>query len=192
MFSGQIQNSGIFRTYCPISPVPGSHFWHISSSRIRLLRRIRPNLTKTAAPRIYQAFIVPKIMYCSFTNYFQQNYRLNLLSSLENRASVIIDTNSRVRVPSINQINKRKICKFVRKCLDGQAANFVNYFTLIEHNRGTRNNKCSIRLPSMKLESTRNSFFLSGAYVYNELPWELPSEANFNNFINLLNKYEFV
>ena len=130
-------------------------------------------------------------MYCSFTNYFQQNYRLNLLSSLENRASVIIDTNSRVRVPSINQINKRKICKFVRKCLDGQAANFVNYFTLIDQNRET-NSKCSIRLPSIKLESTRNSFFLPGAYVYNELPKELRSEANFNNFINLLNKYEFV
>ena len=130
-------------------------------------------------------------MYCSFTNYFQQNYRLNLLSSLENRASVIIDTNSRVRVPSINQINKRKICKFVRKCLDGQAANFVNYFTLIDQNRET-NSKCSIRLPSIKLESTRNSFFLSAAYVYNELPKELRSEANFNNFINLLNKYEFV
>ena len=136
--------------------------------------------------------MVPKIMYCSFTNYFQQNYRLNLLSSLENRTSVFVDTKDRVRVPSIDQIDKRKICKFVRKCLDGQAANFVNYFTLIDHNRRTRNNKCSIRLPSIKLESTRNSFFFSGAYVYNKLPKELRSEANFNNFIDLLNKYEFV
>ena len=136
--------------------------------------------------------MVPKIMYCSFTNYFQQNYRLNLLSSLENRTSVFVDTKDHVRVPSINQIDKRKICKFVRKCLDGQAANFVNYFTLIDHNRRTRNNKCSIRLPSIKLESTRNSFFFSGAYVYNKLPKELRSEANFNNFIDLLNKYEFV
>ena len=131
-------------------------------------------------------------MYCSFTNYFQQNYRLNLLSSLKNRASVIIDTKGRVRVPSINQIHKRKICKFVRKCLDGQAANFVNYFTLIDHSRGKRNNKCLIRLSSIKLESTRNSFFFSGAYVYNKLSKVLRSEANFNNFINLLNKYEFV
>ena len=155
------------------------------------LRKIRPNLTKTAAVHI-TAFIVPKIIYCSFTNYFQQNYRLYLLPSLGNYASAIIDTKSCVRVPSINQIHKRKICKFVRKCLDGQAANFVNYFTLIDHNRGTRNNKCSIRLSSINLESTRNSFFFSGAYVYNKLPKELRSEANFNNFINLLNKYEFV
>ena len=44
----------------------------------------------------------------------------------------------------------------------------------------------------MKLESTRNSFFFFGAYVYNKLLKELPSEANFNNFTNLLNKYEFV
>ena len=171
-----------------------NHFqcvYKTASSRLTLLRKIRPNLTKTVALCIYQAFIIPKIMYCSFTNYFQQNYRLNLLSSLENRASAIIDTKSRVRVPSINQIHKRKICKFVRKCLDGQAANFVNYFTLIDHSRGTRNNKCSIRLPSIKLESTRNSFF-SGAYVYNKLPNELRSEANFNNFITLLNKNEFV
>ena len=147
---------------------------------------------KTAVLHICQGFMVPKIMYCSFTNYFQQNYRLNLLSSLENRTSVFVDTKDHVRVPSINQIDKRKICKFVRKCLDGQAANFVNYFTLIDHSRGTRNNKCSIRLPSIKLESTRNSFFFSGAYVYNKLPKELRSEANFNNFIDLLNKYEFV
>ena len=161
-----------------------------ASSRLRHFRRIRPNLTKTAALRIYQAFIVSKIMYCSFTNYFQQNYRLNLLSSLENRTSVIIDTKG--RVPSMNQIHKRKICKFVRKCLDGQAASFVNYFTLIGHSRGTRNTKCSIRLPLIKLESTRNSYFFPGAYIYNKLPKELPSVANFNNFINLLNKYEFV
>ena len=57
--------------------------------------------------------MVPKIMYCSFTNYFQQNYRLNLLSSLENCASAIIDTKGCVHVPSINQIHLRKICKFV-------------------------------------------------------------------------------
>ena len=172
-----------------------NHFqcvYKTASSRLRLLQRIRPNLTKTTVLRIYQAFIVPKIMYCSFTNYFQQNYRLDLLSSLENCASVIIDTKGRVRVPSIKQIHKRKICKFARKCLDGQAANFVNYFTLIDHSRGTRNNKCSIRLPSIKFESTRNSFFFSRAYVYNKLPKELRSEANFNNFINLLNKYELV
>ena len=51
------------------------HFQYVyktASSRLRLLRRIRLNLTKTAALRIYQAFIVPKIIYCSFNNYFQQ------------------------------------------------------------------------------------------------------------------------
>ena len=172
-----------------------NHFQFVyktASSRLRLLRRIRPNITKTVTLCIYQAFIVPKIMYCSFINYFQQNYRLNLLSSLENHTSAIIDTKGRVRVPSINQIPKTKICKFIWKCLDSQPANFVNYFTLIEHNRETRNNKCSIWLPSIKLESTRNSFFFSGAYVYKKLPKELHSEANLNNFINLLNKYEFV
>ena len=131
-------------------------------------------------------------MHCSFTSYFQQNYHLNLLSSLENHASGIIDTKSRVRVPSINQVHKRKICKFVRKCVDGQAVYFVNYFAVTDHNRGTRNNKCSIWLPSIKLESNRNSFFFSGDYVYNKLLKQLHSEANFNSFINLLNKYEFV
>ena len=164
-----------------------NHFqcvYKTASSRLRLFRRIRPNLTKTAALCIYQVFIIPKIMYCSFTNYFQQNYHLNPLYSLENRASVIMDTKGRVSVPSINQIHKRKICKFAQKCLDGQVANYVHYFTLIDHSRVTRNNKCLIQLPSIKLESTRNSFFFSGAYVYNKLPKELRSEANFS-IINL-------
>ena len=36
--------------------------YETASSMLRLLQKIRPNLTKTAALRIYQTFIVPKIM----------------------------------------------------------------------------------------------------------------------------------
>ena len=44
-----------------------NHFqcvYKTASSRLRLLQRVRPNLTKTSVLRIYQAFIVPKIIYC--------------------------------------------------------------------------------------------------------------------------------
>ena len=63
-----------------------------ASSRLRLLRRIRPYRTKLAALRIYEAFVLCKIMYCSLTNYFHQPYRRDLLSLLERRAKVIVST----------------------------------------------------------------------------------------------------
>ena len=53
----------------------GNHFHDIyekASSRIRLFRRIRPQLDAAAAARVYQALIVPVITYCSLTNFFRQ------------------------------------------------------------------------------------------------------------------------
>ena len=63
----------------------GNHFHDIykkASLRIRLLRRIRPQLTAAAAARVYQALIVPIITYCSLTNFFCQPYRAKLLELL--------------------------------------------------------------------------------------------------------------
>ena len=78
----------------------GEHFSYVykkASSRLRLLRRIRPQLTNIAALRVYQSLIIPIITYCSLTNYFSQSYRFRLLELLETRALNIIQyTNKRI------------------------------------------------------------------------------------------------
>ena len=82
-----------------------------ASSRLRLLQRIHPYLTKLAGLHIYEAFVLSKIMYCSLTNYFHQPYRQDLLSSLERRAEVVVNIDG--EFPSVEKKQKRKVCKLI-------------------------------------------------------------------------------
>ena len=70
--------------------------------------------------------------------------------------------------------NKMRACKLIRKCLCKDICeHFQNYFTLIEHEKETRSNNCSRRLPRIKKEYARKSFLYMGAKVYNELPLDI-------------------
>ena len=67
-----------------------------------------------------------------------------------------------------------RACKLVRTCLRKDICeHFHNYFTLIEHEKETRSNNCSRRLPRIKNEYTRKSFLYMSAKVYNELPLDI-------------------
>ena len=46
---------------------------------------------------------------------------------------------------------------------------FDNYFKVIEHKRGTRNNKKLLKLPKIKLEASRPSFYFGAAKIVNDL-----------------------
>ena len=60
----------------------------------------------------------------------------------------------------------------MKKCLlkELNSETFDNYFIFQKHNKNTRNNNYSIRLPRVKLELARQSFYLYGGKLYNELP----------------------
>ena len=59
----------------------------------------------------------------------------------------------------------------MRKCLlkDFNSETFDNYCILQKHNKNTRNNNYSIRVPRVKLELARQSFYIYGGKLYNEL-----------------------
>ena len=52
----------------------------------------------------------------------------------------------------------------------------------------TRNAKKLLRLPSVKLESTKKSFKFTGAKLYNELPIEVRSATSAKMFASLFDK----
>ena len=79
------------------------------SSRIRLLKRIRPFITDLATLRIYQALIVPIITYCSLTNFYHQPYRKSSILALESCVCKLTNKD----IPSVNKIFQRKICTTV-------------------------------------------------------------------------------
>ena len=83
----------------------------------------------------------------------------------------------------MKNFQKRRIAIYVHQCLINNVyKNFENYFEVIESKINTRNNGTLIRLPNMKLEVTRKSFFFQGGYEYNTLPREIRSEKNHKHF----------
>ena len=75
----------------------------------------------------------------------------------------------------------------VRICIDGTVCdNLKEYFEMINHGICTRNRKYLLRLPRLKLEYGKSSFFFMGARTYNELPIELRKKENYNEFVSAL------
>ena len=63
------------------------------------------------------------------------------------------------------------------------------YFTLSTHAKSTRNNNYLVKLPKVKLEFARNSFFYFGAFLYNSVPIEIRKENSFLLFKNKLHEF---
>ena len=61
--------------------------------------------------------------------------------------------------------------------------------TVINHKKEIRNNAHLLRLPPVKTEYARRSFFFMGTKVHNELPIEVRKAENFHIFEKLLHKY---
>ena len=47
---------------------------------------------------------------------------------------------------------------------------FQNYFETKEHGQNTRNNNLAVRIPRVKTELDRKSFYVYAADVYNNVP----------------------
>ena len=155
------------------------------ATRIRLLRKIRAFITDAAALRIYQAFIIPLVTYCSLTNFYHHPSRKSTLVNFEHRIKKITKTD----VPSMLNMCEKKSCVTVFKSLHEVYPDYVDYFQRISHNIGTRNNGILLKVPKCKLESTKKAFFYNGAILFNKLPIEVRSENDFNIFYKKLEQF---
>ena len=82
----------------------------------------------------------------------------------------------------MNTFNKQAIM-LVKKCLGGNVApTFMEYFKLRDRGVNTRNNRISVKLPSVKLSFARNSFYFMGAKLFNSLPLSLRQVDSFSSF----------
>ena len=161
-------------------------------NRLRLLNKIRSLLTPTAAKSIYQSTIIPLITYCGTIHLNLTTTQEEKLISLHNRAINIIKDNSTYNPKLISPKSLIIIaaCLLTRKCLDGDVCtSFKEYFTLSSHTKSTRNNNNIIRLPKIRLEVARGSFYFMGAKLYNELPLDLRKTDTFNIFKRQLKQY---
>ena len=107
--------------------------------------------------------------------------------TIKNRAQKII---GKPLPNSMKNFQKRHIARYVHQCLTNNVCkNFKNCFEVIESKINTRNRGTLIRLPKVKLEVTRKSFFFERGYEYNTLPREIRSEKNHKNFKAKIRKF---
>ena len=118
--------------------------------------------------------------------------QLGRIQSIECRPKNIIglQQHGKVLAPIVKTLHKQS-CITVRKCLDGQmCSNFNNYFKINVTGINTRNANCFLKLPKVKLDFAKQSFFYSGAKIYNDLPIDIRKEVDFNKFLKKL-KHHF-
>ena len=68
---------------------------------------------------------------------------------------------------------------------------FNNYFTKTDHSIGTRYNTNTRRLPNIKTEYARKSFYYTTAKAYNDLPLEIKNGKLSNKIENHVEKSFF-
>ena len=158
-----------------------------ASGRLYLMKRIRPQLTTKAAQTLYKTMLLPIFTYCSILTSTYTETMERKIASVENRAYSIIYRNLPVhhhQKVSIRNLQKRRICTQVFNCINGNVCdNFKNYFEVMSNN--TRNANKLIRLPKVKLESTKKSFRYTGAKEYNNLPMKVRNATSTKEFIRL-------
>ena len=161
-----------------------------ASSRLYLMKRVRPQLTTDAALTLYKTMLIPIFTYCSIITSLYTETVKKRISSFERRTFHIIfnkETQKANNVLSIKTLQKRRTCIQVFSCINGNVCNnFEGYFDVMENN--TRNAKKLLRLPSVKLESTKRSFKFTGAKLYNEPPIEVRSATSAKMFASLFEK----
>ena len=159
-----------------------------ASGRLMLLSKLRSYLNVEAAKKVYMIMIVPLLTYSGTIHLNFTKTQQDKLKSIGRRGKLIISMNT--EIPDIYQCIKKETCKAVRICLDGKSCeNFQNYFDLQKCEIRTRNVGCMVKLPRVKLNVARNSFYFYGAKLYNELPIDIRRCKNFDFFSNLLRKH---
>ena len=151
--------------------------WKKAAGRVNLLRRILSSIDTLSARRIYQLVIMPIFTYCGYNSLGWPESRKGKIRSIETRSLEIVSPicssqNCDLRFLTLdNFFTKESVC-FVFDCLNGTACfPFKDYFQWLHHN--SRNNGQTAKLPKVKLDFGRRSFYFLGASIFNSLPFSL-------------------
>ena len=154
-----------------------------ASGRLYLLRRIRPQLTVEVALTIYKTMLIPLFTYCSIISSTYTETLNQRINSFERRAHEVI-FKRKSNFPnnaSIRSIQLKRLSTLVFNCVHGNVCdNYNNYFTIMSNK--TRNYINLLRLPKIRLETTKKNFYFNGAKVFNELPKEVRSASTVTEF----------
>ena len=145
------------------------------SSRIKLLSRVRQNISPYTAETIYKVMILPFMLYCSNVFVGMTQSKKKRFETFQDRAMRIINRKRRsdVKLPRINHLRNRLCALEVFKCLNGIVPKaFENYFTRNSHKMNNCNNNESVVIPKVRAETGRKAFSFQVVKVFNNLQTE--------------------
>jgi hypothetical protein len=155
-----------------------------ASSRIRLLYRLKSNMTAKASATVFQAVVVPLLTYCGIVNLELNKSQMKKITSLERRACFLVNS-PEIVLPSIQGMIKKRACILVRRCIEGNlCTNYSEYFITYKNSKNTRDSGITVILPKVRLQVARKGFYFMGAKVYNELPRSIREIKSFSEFVS--------
>ena len=151
-----------------------------ASSRLRLLNALRPNLDDKTSNLIYTTMVTPLLIFNSIINLNLTVTQINRLTSLDSRAKRI--TNNTKITPLRDSVCTHA-CKIVKKVITGDiCSNLKGYFEVNNHSKQTRNANFLLKVPRIKLETVRSTFYYMGVKFYNDLPLNLRKVESYKEF----------
>ena len=150
-----------------------------AAGRVNLLRRILPSIDTLSAQQIYQSMIMPMFTYCGYNSLGWSESRKCKIRFIETRSldpkprnTKCSPQNCDLRFLTIDNFLQKRACHFVFDCLNGTVCcPFKDYFERLHHN--ARSNGNTVKIPKVKLDFARRSFYFLGASIFNSLPLSL-------------------
>ena len=131
-----------------------------ASSRLGLLRRIRPILTIHAALDLYKAMVQPVMTYCSTAFLSMSETNRKKFERLEKRVTKLMfgvryQQEDRM-FRSFANMQNIQCADFVFRCLSKTAPDvFHGHFEKVDHQKATRVNGRNLKIPKVKTESAK-------------------------------------
>lgn len=159
------------------------------ASKLKLLNKLKLFLNDEATKRVYQSLIQPLMKYNCIVNLNFTDTQRKKLQSIDRRAMHIVSNDFKVN--SIDMIYKHAVLT-VKKCLDTSICeNYVGYFRRNTHEKVTRNNSLFLKIPKVKLEFAKQSFYFQGVKLFNSLPIRIRQAEASGDFKKELKSYSF-
>lgn len=163
-----------------------------ATSRLKLLQRIRDNLTPHVAFCIYNVMIKSQMTHCSTILLGLSRHWVEKLERVHEKANILCGGQKAEEWTTIADTIKRNAMMMVFKSLHYTKPElFNNYFSRITHSYTTRGNRSLLNLPRMRTEAGHKSFKYQGALIFNSLPAEIRNEISFIRFKNSLKNHTF-
>ena len=166
------------------------------SSKIGILRRVKPFLTIDLSKTMFNAIVLPHFTYCDIIWASSDETNISRLQKLQNTcARVILNENRRSHVqPMLNSLSWMPIIDLIKyhtlvavyKCTHGLVPSYLhNTFMQISriHSYSTRQaNLAHLYTRKPKLTKFKRSFTYRGVTLWNELPEHIRNTESLNYF----------